>query len=297
MTAPTRKLKKILVASDLLDQSGLAVRRGIELGIEHNAEVIIAHIVDEGLPDDAQSALLTTSDHYIRSLLRSIPHSEQVAITIDIVVGRADIDIVERALIEEANMIVIGLHNRILEENLSIEGTIGEQIIHATNMPVLVTKTKPKGAYRVVVVGVDFSIYSSAGVRAAIETAPGADIHLIHAYEDDPGLGIVSRFRDPATRTKAIESRRGQLLAFIEAQMQDLIRGTNVSELSTGKVHHLVRQGRPHDVLKQETERLGAELLVLGTHGRLGLARTFAGSVTTDLLNDRLCDVLVIRPY
>jgi nucleotide-binding universal stress UspA family protein len=48
-------------------------------------------------------------------------------------------------------------------------------------------------------------------------------------------------------------------------------------------------------VLKNYVTAEAADLLVMSTHGRSGLSRSLLGSVSTDLINERLCDVLVLR--
>ena len=93
-------LKRILVASDLSDQAGIAIERAIELGVEHGAEVSIVHVIDEDLPPQVQSFLTTTSDHDIRDKIKNLPQAGRVSTTIDIVSGRPELDIVERAEID-----------------------------------------------------------------------------------------------------------------------------------------------------------------------------------------------------
>ena len=205
MAGTSSTLQKILVASDLSDQAGIAVDRAIELGVEHEAEVVVVHIVDESLPDNAQSYLITTSDHDIRSKLAKNPQAEGLTKTIDVVVGRPDLDIVERAEIEEADLIVVGLHTRLLEENLDIRGTVAERIIQETHLPVLVVKNKPHGPYRSAVVGVDFSAFSVEAVRSAAVVAPASTLHLVHAYPQHSGL--FAQFRDSEAGARSADRR------------------------------------------------------------------------------------------
>ena len=285
-------LKKILVATDLSDQAGAAIGRAVELGIEHEAEVIIVHIVQEGLPQEAESFLMATSDRHVRDGIADLPRASQVTMTIDIVSGRPDLDIVERAELEQADLIVVGLHSRLLEENLSIQGTVAEQIIQRTHLPVLVVKNKPSGPYRSVLVGVDFSAFSREAVGAAVRVAPHADLYLTHAYQVNTDVMIA--FRRSEARDKMAAARKLRLEAFIHGEMNRLM---NVGSAGKLKFHQNARIGEPSAVLKAEAKRIGAELVVMGTHGRIGLKRSILGSVTTDLLNDRLADVLTVRPF
>ena len=50
MTTIAHSLQRILVASDLSEQANIAIDRAVELACEHNAELIVLHIVDEDCP-------------------------------------------------------------------------------------------------------------------------------------------------------------------------------------------------------------------------------------------------------
>jgi len=290
-------LNKILVASDLSDQSGIAIRRAMELGREHAAEVIVVHVIDEDLPETARSFLTTTSDHYVRQIIATDPWARDLNVTINVVSGRPDIDIAERAEIAHADLIVVGLHTRLLEENLEIQGTVAERIIQATRLPVLVVKDTPRGPYRSVLVGLDFSPFSLAAVRTAMSVAADAKLHLVHAYEPISGLQHLARVREPGLSERIDAKWQSRMERFIDTEMQKLLDECPPDRRGGRMLSHISLGGSPHEVLLREAERTGAELIVIGAHGRTGLARLVLGSVSTELLNDRIADILVVRPF
>jgi nucleotide-binding universal stress UspA family protein len=57
-----------------------------------------------------------------------------------------------------------------------------------------------------------------------------------------------------------------------------------------------VREGNPSREITHEAERLPADLLILGTHGRSGFERLFLGSVTEKVLRSTRVPVLIIPP-
>jgi nucleotide-binding universal stress UspA family protein len=57
-----------------------------------------------------------------------------------------------------------------------------------------------------------------------------------------------------------------------------------------------VRAGDPASEIVHEAAQWGADLVVMGTHGRRGAARVFLGSVAESVLCDAPCAVLVIPP-
>jgi nucleotide-binding universal stress UspA family protein len=57
----------------------------------------------------------------------------------------------------------------------------------------------------------------------------------------------------------------------------------------------LVEQGNPRDVICAVARRLGAGLIVMGTHGRRGLSHAFLGSVAEWVVRMAPCPVLTIH--
>jgi nucleotide-binding universal stress UspA family protein len=58
---------------------------------------------------------------------------------------------------------------------------------------------------------------------------------------------------------------------------------------------HVVEGSGIADVLCESAETLGADLIVMGTHGRTGLAHVFLGSVAERTLRRAPCPVLVVQ--
>jgi nucleotide-binding universal stress UspA family protein len=281
MSLYTSVLKRVLVATDLSGSADHALGRALQLAATRGAELDIVHVIEEqeGLPAEAQAELAETHQSAVSEKLAARPLADKVNVTIDLVVGRAETDIVERAVMANADCIVLGLHDRLLPENLDIEDTLAETVIGATELPVLLVAAEPKGPYRTAIVGVDLASPSRAAVEAAVLVAPDAALHLVHASGEDEDAGAA----------------RQRLESFVAGEQAVFERAAGAAGLPKIAVTAVAKHGDPRQVLTAEIKKRGADLLVLATGGRTGLARTLLGSVTTDLINERLCDVLVIR--
>ena len=55
------------------------------------------------------------------------------------------------------------------------------------------------------------------------------------------------------------------------------------------------RIGRPAIEIKAHAEKIGADLIVIGSHGRHGLSGVMLGSTANGVLHDAPCDVLTVR--
>ena len=59
--------------------------------------------------------------------------------------------------------------------------------------------------------------------------------------------------------------------------------------------YHLVEGINVGNAIESESKRLGADVVVLGTHGRTGLSRLLMGSVATDVVNKENLPVILVH--
>lgn len=147
-------------------------------------------------------------------------------------------------------------------------------MLKLTIPPVLLVKQETSELYRHAVVGVDFSMFSRAAIRQAQSIARGTEVASEIAYE-----------------------QRLKIDDFLSEEMDRLGKKAEKLGLRPGSLETTLKEGEPRHVLRSECARVGADLLVIGTHSRPGLSRAIWGSVAADFLNAPPCDVLVIRPY
>ena len=123
---------------------------------------------------------------------------------------------------------------------------------------------------------VDFSEGSDRALAQAIEFARAlqADIHLLHVFQMPtyPAPMGAAYGADAATlldHTRQIRNR-------LQERLSDLKDGTAAEgvEITT----HLA-EGRHYSVIVESAKKLGADLIVMGTHGRSGLSHLVLGSV------------------
>ena len=69
-----------------------------------------------------------------------------------------------------------------------------------------------------------------------------------------------------------------------------------IASLAERKVesHPIMVMGPTVDTILAEAERLKADLIVMGTHGRKGLAKAFLGSTSDDVLRTNRYNVLIV---
>jgi nucleotide-binding universal stress UspA family protein len=138
-----------------------------------------------------------------------------------------------------------------------------------------------------ILIPTDFSESSTAAVEVAIEYARifKAGIQLVHVYPDPAyvlpaPLEVVTLPIDLTRVYAEVEKRLGSEV--------ERIRATGVPCESA------TLTGRPHTEIVEHAKKIGADLIVMGTHGRSGLGHAILGSVAERVLHKALCPVLIV---
>ena len=140
---------------------------------------------------------------------------------------------------------------------------------------------------RRILVPIDFTETSERALDYAVELARklGAEITVMHAYElpiyGFPDGALVASV-DVATRIS--QASQEGLQAAVEKR-----RNCGV------EMRAILRDGPPADEIATVADEIGADLVVLGTHGRRGLRRAIMGSVAEEVIRACQCPVLTIH--
>lgn len=289
---PDTSIKTILAATDLSARGDRSLARAALIARQHGAKLHALHVVDDQLSDAIQAQVKADARADLDKAVAALAGDEPLDVAADVVAGRGYNEILARADRCGADLIVMGTHRNETFRNPFV-GTGLERVIRYGAQPVLVVPKRVDGAYRKVVVGVDFSAFSRVAIRGALALAPAAQVHAVHAYHQPFG-GFLGGEHDKRTvRTEHEDA----LAKFIEAEMTALVE-TCVSGADTRPNIALhVETGQPIAVLRRAVTELKPDLVTLGTHGRVGVANAILGSVAESLLNDPPCDVLVVKAW
>jgi universal stress protein A len=139
--------------------------------------------------------------------------------------------------------------------------------------------------YRHVLLATDFSADAEAvGLRGVdLAQRSGARLTLLHVVEQVPV--------DPANDLMVPERMLldTELVDSARASLDELARRLGVPE-----VHRLVELGITKTEIIRVATEIGADLIVVGSHGRHGLA-LLLGSTANAVLHSAPCDVLAVR--
>lgn len=284
------RIGTILVATDLSARSDRALERAVLLARTHDARLIVLHVMDEDLPSAALDRVSEAARDEIMQQLRAVGPAGGKGTAVEVVPGKDYRDIIARADEIGADLVITGTH-RNDAGNKPITGTTMDRVIRHGTRPVLVVPAHAREPYRRVVVGVDFSAFSRFAIRNALAIAPTAEFHAVHAFQV-PFAGFQT---SPETRELFRREHERRLVTTIDGELYDLV-GAFTPALPV-RINRIVRHGDVDGVLRGEVDRLRPDLMVLGTHGRTGIAHALLGSVANGFLNNPPCDVLVVKAW
>ena len=145
-----------------------------------------------------------------------------------------------------------------------------------------------------ILLAIDDSECSAAATHAVVAqfTPQNAVVHVLHADEWPRGLPPEVSSAEGSAAAQTIlslhELRRhdaGALVASAAAQL----RAAGFSATSS------VRNGDAREVILAGVKEWGADLVVLGSHGRKGIDRLILGSVSDTVARHAACSVEIVR--
>ncbi|MCF6230140.1 MAG: universal stress protein [Gammaproteobacteria bacterium] len=142
--------------------------------------------------------------------------------------------------------------------------------------------------YQNILLAVDFSKASSCVAQRAqqLVTECGGKLTVLHVVEYLPVLDFSG---DPMAMTPLVIDE-GLLIEDAEQSLQRFVD----EHLCGIEVVVQVKMGVPKLDILQSVEKQNIDLLVIGSHGRHGLARLL-GSTAAAVMNDCPCDILAVR--
>jgi len=148
-------------------------------------------------------------------------------------------------------------------------------------------QTAGLGAVKLILVPTDFTEPSERALDAAMDLARllGAAIELLHVNIDPtfvvPPPGDIMAV--PIDISRAVATAEEQLEAAVARVRAGGLAVTGASE-----------SGRMHTEIVDHARKIGADMIVMGTHGRHGIGHALLGSVAEKVVQHAPCPVLVV---
>lgn len=284
-----KPLTAILAATDFSATAQLAMRRAVQLGQEHHAEVELLHVVEEMPPEEELLAaeLIDSAKGELAKLAATVVPTGGLSRQ-QVERGKDFVAIIQRARQIRADMIVIGTCSGHPPSDGSF-GTTAQKLARKSSLPLLVVKQSPQLPYRRMLVATDFSLASRQAMETAMTVAPQAEIDLLHVHRFWGESRLSLAGVGPEDRSRYRRHYEGSVSAMLQEWLEEI-------NLGGRSVNLHVHQGNPAAVISRLAAELQTDLLVMGTTGRSGLPYLLLGSVAETVLRTVPCDTLIVRP-
>ena len=139
-----------------------------------------------------------------------------------------------------------------------------------------------------ILVATDFTPASEPALAEAIEMAKGdgAELLIAHAYQ--PPNAPQAESIATGVYDEWVQNLRDR----VEARLEPLVEKAKKEGV---KAEALILSGTPYEAITEAAEDKGADLVILGTHGRKGVSKFFLGSVASRVISSAPCPVLTVH--
>lgn len=290
-------LREILLATDLSARADRALARAMALARDHEARLTVLHVFEEleessltysGKPEPSWRAPADASE------LAKVRVREGLEADMADLVDQATIVIQEGEPAEVIEQMVVTRPTDLIVTGIAREGLFAsrpvvlgrtvERLLRRVPVPILIVRNRPRAPYRHILVMTDFSEASANALQVAMSFFPGQTLNLMHAFEVPYAAAVPDLHRqvDNFRQTHAME-------------LEEFLRCMVLPEDARQRLTPLIEPGRPANLVRDYVRDRGADLVVLGTHGRGAIAEAFIGSTAKSILSTLPCDALVVR--
>jgi len=220
-------------------------------------------------------------------VLLAAPYLNGVSVDYQIREGTPFVDLIDAARIAHSDAILLGHRKRSGAERMFL-GSTAERVLRKSEIPVLITKRALTQPPTSILVPTDLSEGSEPALEVGAELAKrwGARLTALHVIEPVAQADV---WPLDASKVELFLAEPDEL----EPEWQSVLERIGLQEVSFER--RTVKGSAAVEITRIGNE-LGADLIVMGTHGRSGLVHALLGSVAEEVTRQADCSVLTIRP-
>ena len=287
-------LRRILVGHSLFPDGDIALRTAAVLAERAQAALYLLHVVEPypfyqkmRFPSVPAEAMLEEVMIKVRAQLNDLamnPPLSRLQVETDSHIGKPFVEIIKACRSWNANMIVVGVSTRGTDRFL---GSTGERVLRKAPVPVLLAKRELIPGPKTILIPVDFSSSSKEAAEEGLALVRGFGGRAVFLHVMDiryiypAAYGVEPIVLPPLTPND------------VEPDWQDFLSKLPLDGILWEKQ---TREGPAARRIAEAASELGADLLVIGTHGRTGVAHMLLGSVAEAVARVSDCSILTVRP-
>ncbi|HNP64187.1 MAG TPA: universal stress protein [Woeseiaceae bacterium] len=301
-----------VVESSVTQES--ALKRAISLASNNQASLTVIDVMPRIAADVGISygggmlrEVMKTAIDERRSELESMiePYRDQLDIRLEVLTGKRYLEVLRAVLRDNHDLLIKVAENPSYTQRLF--GSDDMQFLRNCPCPVWLTRAEEKSKYETVLAAVDFDLRkpdcTDAGLSNTIAEISGslavsdiAALHFFHAWEA-PAESLVrtwtSSVESAASYVDDMRSVHKKALHGLRDQLRARI-GDEVYDQLDPKFH--LRRGVATTAIPAIVNEVQADVLVMGTVARTGIAGWLFGNTAEAVLEQVQCSVIAVKP-
>jgi len=310
------QFKNILYVAQPAVSHEQGIARAVLLAQSNQAGLTIVDVVPAiqisignpaGVPTSAQ--MLAEAVSRRRADLESLiaPFQRDCRVQVEVLVGQMFLEVIRAVLRNKHDLLIKPAEDPGFIERLFGSGDM--HLLRKCPCPVWLTRLDVQPGYKHILAAVDFNLDSqsdTAGkslnqqileLASSLALADLASLHLVHVWDAPAEMTVRSWADNPEQASQAyVEGERFiHEVAFnhLRDQLRDLT-GKEVFDHLSPQFH--LRRGMASRVIPEMAKQLQADLVVMGTVARTGIAGFFIGNTAETVLEQLQCSVLAVKP-
>ncbi|MFN6961399.1 MAG: universal stress protein [Rhodocyclaceae bacterium] len=294
---PSVSTKTIVVATDLSPAAAIAVEQAARLAQSKGARLWILHVFNDSLWASIKNIYdserwsgdepVLAARKHLSEQVRRIADSHGIVVSGETRTGRATTEIAHFLTECRADLLVVGEHGEDWIGDAVIGGT-ALNVLERASVPVMLVRRLVSADFPTVIVATDFSANAERALRLALDWFGTSTLYVVHAYS----VPFEGRMRMAGATDADIEHYRIDERQRARNALQALRSSLVIPE--GAPIHWLDVAGQPAVALCEMSERLAADLVIVGKHGGSPLEERIIGSVTQNVLYHASSNVLLV---
>ena len=309
-----RHFKNILYVNESSIEQETAIARAVSLAENNNASLTVVDVIPvitagigmpPGGPISSDLQAWVASEHLNRLEKLVAPFGARLEIKLEILVGKTFLEVIRAVLRNTYDLIVKPAEDLVLLESLF--GSNDMHLLRKCPCPVWLLNRNEKSTYNNILAAVDFDPFNPLAsqldlnlaileLSSSLAVAEGATLHIVHAWDAFAESTLLSRASSEKIVVDYVDNeqkRHANGLVLLNGELKKLIGENAYTKLSHR--HHLPK-GPAEKAIARLAKELRADLVVMGTIARTGIAGFIIGNTAETILDQLTCSVLAVKP-
>jgi nucleotide-binding universal stress UspA family protein len=267
-----------------------AYEQALSLAARAKSELVLLHSTWADLHEENQALRPGPSAEGLRALEELLERASAagIAARLALVRDRPWLEIIRAVQRDEADLVLVARRNQ--AGGGAALGGVTRKLMRKCPCPVWVVKPEGRVEPRAIVAATDLSPVGNLAVQLGAELAAafGAELAVVHAWPLPLAVPVLPELDVPPQTRLDVEQHERAARERFERSLADLALPVAPRTCLTS--------GAPSSAIQAEVERSEADLLVMGSVSRTGIAGLLLGNTAERLLDRVSCSLLTIKP-